>query len=145
MILVAGATGVLGGLICRRLREHGAAVRALVRPTSGAEKVNRLQVEGVEIARADFRELASLHRATHGVDVVISTVSMIATGKAGDSFDETDNAGTRGLVDAAKLAGVTQFVFISFDYDVFPDSPMVTAKRDVERYLFQKRTVLTQA
>lgn len=135
MILVAGATGVVGGLICKRLRDRGEAVRALVRSTASAEKVDRLHALGVETCRGDLRDPASLDEATRGADVVISTVSMIATAQAGDSFDDTDNAGTRALIDAAKRANVSQFIFISFDHDRFEDSPIVRAKRDVERYL----------
>ena len=135
MILVAGATGVLGGMICQGLRERGDVVRALVRPSAGDTKIDRLRALGVEICLGDLRDQASLDAATHGADVVISTVSIIATAKPGDSFDDTDNAGTRALIDAAKRANVSQFIFVSFDHDRFADSPMVTAKRDVERYL----------
>src|SRR5437879_2458099 len=44
MILVVGATGLLGGEICRRLRERGQPVRALARHTSDPSKVQRLRV-----------------------------------------------------------------------------------------------------
>ena len=135
MILVAGATGTLGGLICQRLRDRGETVRALVRPSAGPEKVERLRALGVEIYQGDLRDPASLDGATRDVDVVISTVSMIGTAKPGDSFDDTDNAGTRALIDAAKRAGVAQFIYISFDHDQFADSPMVRAKREVEQHL----------
>jgi uncharacterized protein YbjT (DUF2867 family) len=135
MILVAGATGKVGGLICQRLRERGERVRALVRRTADAEKVGRLRALGVEIHEGDLRDAASLDAATRGADVVISTVSMIGTAQAGDSFDDTDNAGTRALIDAAKRASASQFIYISFDHDAFEDSPMVRAKRDVEQYL----------
>ncbi|PYP16557.1 MAG: hypothetical protein DMD52_07275 [Gemmatimonadetes bacterium] len=43
MILVVGATGLLGGEICRRLRERGQPVRALARHTSDPSKVQRLR------------------------------------------------------------------------------------------------------
>jgi NADH dehydrogenase len=135
MILVAGATGELGGLICERLRERGDDVRALVRPTAGAEKVDRLRAIGVEIAPGNLRDPASLDAATRGVDVVISTVSIIRTAQPGDTFDDTDNAGTRALVDSAKRAGVSQFIYISFAHDRFDESPLVRAKRDVEQRL----------
>ena len=51
MILVAGATGVLGSEIVRRLRARGEKVRAFVRTTSAPEKVELLQQLGAEIAR----------------------------------------------------------------------------------------------
>jgi uncharacterized protein YbjT (DUF2867 family) len=135
MILVAGATGALGGLICQRLRDRGESVRALARPTSSAERVEWLRGLGVEICQGNLRDPASLDTATRGADVVISTVTIIRTAQPGDSFDDTDNAGTRALVDAAKRAGVSQFIFISFEHDRFEESPLVRAKREVERRL----------
>ena len=42
-ILVAGATGNLGGRIARALLERGASVRALVRYGTARDKLERLQ------------------------------------------------------------------------------------------------------
>ncbi|HET7459225.1 MAG TPA: SDR family oxidoreductase [Gemmatimonadaceae bacterium] len=135
MILVAGATGVLGGLVCQRLRERGDPVRALVRASSDAARREQLRALGVELAEGDLRDRASLEAACRGATTVVSTVSSITTAKAGDSFEATDDAGTRSLVDAAKAAGAGHFVYVSFDDAAFPDSPLVAAKRSVEDYL----------
>src|SRR5918999_1723153 len=75
MILVAGATGYLGTEICRLLRERGSNVRALVRPTSAVEKVERLRALGVELAPGDLKDPRSLDVACRNVDTVISTAS----------------------------------------------------------------------
>jgi uncharacterized protein YbjT (DUF2867 family) len=55
MNLVVGATGPigLGGEICRLLRKQGKPVRALVRPTSSADRVSQLRSAGVEIVVGD--------------------------------------------------------------------------------------------
>jgi uncharacterized protein YbjT (DUF2867 family) len=60
MILVAGATGGLGGEIVRRLRERGEPVRGLVRSTSSPEIVERLKQQGVDVVVGDFKHRASL-------------------------------------------------------------------------------------
>ena len=39
MILVVGATGLVGQAVCLKLAERGEAVRALVRETSSADRV----------------------------------------------------------------------------------------------------------
>ena len=43
MVLVVGATGLLGSAVCQRLLERGKKVRALVRPTSSEQKVRALR------------------------------------------------------------------------------------------------------
>jgi uncharacterized protein YbjT (DUF2867 family) len=141
MILVAGATGVLGSEIVRQLRADGRPVRALVRTTSSPDRIAELERSGVEIARGDLKDRASLDAAVRGVDTVISTVTTILTSQPGDSFDATDGAGTRNLIDAAAAAGVNRFVYISFDTSQVPDSPLTAAKRDVESHL--RRSGLT--
>jgi NADH dehydrogenase len=135
MILVAGATGVLGSEIVRRLLAQGEPVRALVRATSDPAKVARLESDGVDIARGDLKDPSSLDAACHGVGAVISTVSIILTAQAGDSFAGTDEAGTRHLIDAARRAGVAHFTYLSFDHERAPESPLARAKREVEAHL----------
>ncbi len=143
MILVAGATGVLGTEIVERLREGRQDVRGLVRATSSPEKVERLQKVGAEVARGDLKDKVSLERACEGVKTVISTVSTITTAKEGDTFAATDRDGTIALIDAAKSRGVERFVFISFDTSDLPDCALREAKRDVEAYLKKSGLVYT--
>ena len=57
MILVVGATGLLGTRICERLRAEGQPVRALFRETSDANRVNALRSLGCELAKGDLKEL----------------------------------------------------------------------------------------
>jgi uncharacterized protein YbjT (DUF2867 family) len=135
MILVAGATGVLGSEIVRLLLAQGEPVRALVRTTSDPAKVARLESDGVGIARGDLKDPASLDAACRGVHAVISTVSIILTAQAGDSFADTDEAGTRNLIEAARRAGVGHFTYLSFDHERTPESPLAHAKREVEAHL----------
>lgn len=135
MILVAGATGNLGSEIIRRLRAKGEAVRGLVRATSAPEKVARLRELGVETVTGDLRDRASLESACEGVRTVISTVSIIGTAQPGDSFMDTDKAGTISLIDSARAAGAQNFLFVSFDSARFPDTPLFDGKRAVEKHL----------
>ncbi len=135
MIVVAGSTGVLGFEICRRLRERGQSVRALVRASSMAERVSMLRELGCEVVTCDLKNPASLNAPSAGADVVISTVTAITKAKEGDSFAATDRAGNINLIDAAEAAGAKQFIFVSFDRTGMPDAPLVAAKHDVEEHL----------
>ena len=143
MILVAGATGVLGSEIVRQLRAEGRPVRALVRTTSAPERIAELERAGAAIVRGDLKDRASLDAALDGVDTVISTVTTILTSQPGDSFAATDAAGTKNLIDAATDAGVERFIYISFDTSRVPDSPLTAAKRDAEEHLRRSRLTYT--
>ncbi|MEO8192700.1 MAG: SDR family oxidoreductase [Gemmatimonadales bacterium] len=135
MILVAGATGHLGTEVVRRLREKGEAVRGLVRATSAPEKTAALEELGAETFTGNLRDRASLDGACKGVRTVISTVTTITTAQPGDSFEDTDAAGTISLIESAKSAGAEHFIFVSFDMESFPDTPLTDAKRAVETHL----------
>lgn len=135
MILVAGATGVLGSEIVRNLLARGEKVRAMTRRTSKRETVDRLRNAGAEIVVADLKDFASLTEACQDVDGVISTVTSVTTAQAGDSIEATDGHGTISLIDAARKGRVKKFVFVSFDADRVPDAPLPRAKRDVEKHL----------
>jgi uncharacterized protein YbjT (DUF2867 family) len=137
MILVAGATGILGSEIVRRLRARGEEVRAMIRVSSAPEKVERLEQMGAEIVRADIKEPQTLGPACEGVNAVISTITTILTSQPGDSFEATDGEGNKSLIDAAKKSGVSKFVFVSFDTSKAPEFPLSSAKKDVEEHLKQ--------
>jgi uncharacterized protein YbjT (DUF2867 family) len=135
MILVAGATGVLGSEIVRNLLARGEKVRAMARATSKPDTVDSLRKAGAEIIVADLKEPASLTAACRGVDGVISSVTTITTSQPGDSFEATDGQGTKSLIDAARKAGAKKFVFVSFDADYAADAPLTRAKRAAEEHL----------
>lgn len=75
IIVVAGATGNLGGRIARALRERGADVRALVRPGTALDRVEPLRKLGVEIAAADLSSVSELAAACSGAGCVVSALN----------------------------------------------------------------------
>jgi uncharacterized protein YbjT (DUF2867 family) len=135
MILVAGATGNLGGEICRQLREHGKPVRAFVRTTSDPVKVENLKQSGAELVSGDLRDPASLDAACQGVDTVITTVTTVLSREPGNRIDTVDQVGQKNLVDAARKAGVARFIYTSYSSNIDVDCPLTTAKRSVEHHL----------
>ncbi len=144
MILVVGATGLLGTEICRRLARRGEKVRGLVRTTSSAEKVDLLRRSGVELCIGDLKDPASLAAACRGVEAVISTASSTLSRQPGDSIESVDEAGQLHLVDAAKAAAVHRFVYfvsrlagISF--------PVAEAKARVENAIADMNFTVIQA
>ena len=135
MILVVGATGLLGGEICRRLAARGLPIRALVRRTSDAARVDALRRLGAEVVTGDLKDRASIDAACRGADVVISTASTTLSRQPGDSIPRVDQEGQLRLVDAARAAHVEQFIYVSLSGNIDVDCPLHTAKRSVERHL----------
>lgn len=133
-VLVAGATGFLGGEICRQLLAKNKKVKGLVRTTSDAGKVDQLKESGVEIVKGDLKDRSSLKNALHGVSAIISTVSSALSRQEGDSIQTVDDEGQTNLIDAAVGTGVSQFVYVSF-CAIPGEFPFQTAKRKVEKHL----------
>jgi NmrA-like family len=113
MILVVGATGLVGSEVCQRLMRRGEPVRALVRATSSKEKIEVLRSLGVELCVGDLKDPQSIVAACRGVNAVISTASSTLTRQPGDSIESVDAAGQLNLVNAAKDANVGRFRFVS--------------------------------
>ena len=134
MILIAGATGTLGYEICRLLAENGKDIKTLARETSDAEKIGKLKSLGAEIVYGDLKNRESLAAACVGVNTVISTVSSILARQEGDSIESVDGQGQLNLVEAAKSADVSHFIYISFP-DTGLGFPLQDAKRSVEKAL----------
>jgi uncharacterized protein YbjT (DUF2867 family) len=135
MILVAGATGNLGGEICRRLRERGKLVRAIVRPTSDKARVAMLQEAGMETVNADLKDAASLEAACQGVNTVITTATTVLSTQPGDSIESVDLEGQNHLVDAARQSGVSRFIYTSVPANFDATFPLLRAKRSVEQHI----------
>lgn len=121
MILVVGATGLLGGAITRRLLEDGNDVRILVRRDSPsatlaeqgrATSAGTLTTAGARQVSGDLKDRTSLDRACRGARTVITTAN--AAGRAPeDTYEDVDLNGTLALIDAAEAAGVEHFVYVS--------------------------------
>ncbi|MBA3890956.1 MAG: SDR family oxidoreductase [Gemmatimonadaceae bacterium] len=132
MILVVGATGMLGGMVTRHLLEKERQVRILVREGSD---YHALVEAGAEPAFGDLKDRASLGRAMQGVRTVITTANSAARGGE-DNPQTVEMEGNRHLIDAAKDAGVEHFIFTSA-LGVSTDSPVpfMRGKAMSEEYL----------
>jgi uncharacterized protein YbjT (DUF2867 family) len=141
MILIVGATGILGGLITRRLLSEGKDVRILVRHNSPAEMMaaqgmatspRSLVEAGAVPVYGDMKDPASLALACEGIDTLITTANSAMRGGE-DNVETVDRKGNQSLIEAAKLAGVKHFIFISF-LGASPDNPvpLFQAKAEAE-------------
>ena len=108
MIAVAGATGYIGGLLCRRLCGEDVAVRALARRP---ERAGGLKEVDCEVQRADVLEPETLAPALDGVEVAYYLVHSMGRGSDGD-FAERDHRGAQNFAAAAAAAGVKRIVYL---------------------------------
>ena len=134
MNLVIGASGLLGSAICRELAGRGDEVRALMRATSDPIETSKLKERGINLVNGDMKRRATLEAACQGVKTVISTATCTRSRQPDDSIQSVDLQGQLDLVQAARKAGVRQFVFISFP-EVPVQFPLQDAKRAVEQAL----------
>src|SRR5918997_5423354 len=133
-VLVVGATGSLGGKVVDELLKRGKNVRALVRPTTDA---SRLEGRGVEIARGDMLDLDSLVAAMNGADAVVTTAAGYTRG--GKNAHDIDTVGNANLAEAAHRAGVRRFVLTSIlTCDQTPNVPHFWHKKVAEDRLEQE-------
>lgn len=136
MNLVVGATGMVGTEICRLIAASGGSVKALVRASSDAAKVEHLKRLGATIVQGDLRDRVSLKAACDGVKAVISTASTMpfAYAPGENTPQRTDQDGCLSLIDVAREADVQQFVYTSFP-PMAASFPLQDAKRAVEARL----------
>lgn len=102
-ILITGGTGTLGSELRPRLIAAGHTVRIMSRRASRPS-----EAQGVEWAQADIATGQGLSEAVKGVDVIIHA----ASAGLGDSYF-TDVLGTRRLLEAARAANISHFVYVS--------------------------------
>jgi uncharacterized protein YbjT (DUF2867 family) len=137
MILVVGATGVVGSDICQRLAARGDPVCGLVRASSDPAKVRALRGAGVETVVGDLRDRASLDAACADVSAVIEAAAAMPNAfvPGVNDINTTDIAGVESLLEAAATAGVAHFVYISLSGQLDLDFPLRNAKRRIEARL----------
>jgi uncharacterized protein YbjT (DUF2867 family) len=108
MLLLTGATGLVGSAVLRRLTAARVPVRCLVRDPRrlGGERVR------VQIALGDLADPPSFRNALRGVDTVVHLAAAIRDQPRG-SIEELNGIATWRMVQAAERAGVQRFVFFS--------------------------------
>ena len=135
MILVVGATGLLGGTIARRLLAEGEDVRVTVR---SRERGADLQERGAQLVLGDLREYERMLWACDGVRKVVVTAHGCG-GKGAESPREIDGRGIRNLVHAALQAHVEHMVLTSV-LGARPEHPVDWVRM---RYMAEKHLVMS--
>jgi uncharacterized protein YbjT (DUF2867 family) len=108
MLLLTGATGLVGSALLRRLVSEGRPVRCLVRDPRrlGPQRVR------VQIALGDLADPPSFRNAMRGVNTVVHLAASTRDQPRG-SIEELAAIATWRMVEAAQRAGVERFVLFS--------------------------------
>ncbi|MEK6506937.1 SDR family oxidoreductase [Myroides sp. C4067] len=107
-VLVAGATGYLGGYIVRELKRNGYWVRVLIRSENQKEKV----LLADEIFIGEITRSETIKGCTLTIDWVFSTVG-ITRQKEGLTYMDVDYQGNMNLLQEAVKTKVKRFLYVS--------------------------------
>lgn len=128
MILITGGSGFIGRRVVARAVDGGHKVRVLARGERDADLP-----EGVEAAQGSVVSGEGLPEAMAEVEKVVHLVAIIR--ESGDqSFEGVIWRGTERVVEAATVAGVKKFVYVSaIGAQDDPTYPYLQAKWQAER------------
>ena len=107
-VLLAGATGDLGGRILRNLVALGATVRVLTRRETSTARIAQLRGQGAEVIQADYDDPVGLRRACTNVACVVSAIN---------GLDSAIYDAQSRLLEAAAAVGVPRFIPSDFSID----------------------------
>jgi uncharacterized protein YbjT (DUF2867 family) len=107
-IVVVGATGNLGSKIVDALLAKGAEVRAIVRLSTDAQKINILAQKGVKVYQVDTNQKSEISTCCIGADCVVSALA---------GLRETIVDTQKIVLDAAVEAKVKRFIPSDFSID----------------------------
>lgn len=137
-ILVAGATGNLGGKIVDALIEKGADVYAIVRSSTDIKKIDHLKTKGVKLSQIDTNNIEEVTKACIGMDCVVSALSGLR-----DVIIDTQKI----LVDASIKAKVPRFIPSDYSLDftnlIDGKNRNLDLRREFHKYLENKPIAVT--
>jgi dihydroflavonol-4-reductase len=113
MVLITGATGLLGSHICRELSEQNIPFKALKRANSDVSLLGHLasQIAWVE---AGLEEINVLEEALVGVKTVIHCAAIVSYDKRdAEAMRQVNVEATRDLVNLCLTGGIQKFVYVS--------------------------------
>ncbi|MFO0919729.1 MAG: NAD-dependent epimerase/dehydratase family protein [Planctomycetaceae bacterium] len=111
LILVTGATGLVGSHVVQEACRRGWKVRALVRSPAAASELSGW---GAELATGDLGDTASLKKAVEGATVIVHCAAKVGDWGPTESYRAINVHGLETLLEAAEASGkLKRFVHIS--------------------------------
>lgn len=123
-VVLAGATGALGGRIASAVRDRGASIRAIVRRGTAPGRLAPLRAAGVEVIELDPDSLSDVTAACRGAGCVVSALNGLEP-----TILDTQTV----LLQAAVAAGVPRFIPSDFSLDFTRTPPGYNRNLDLRR------------
>jgi uronate dehydrogenase len=101
-ILVTGMSGLIGGVVRRRLEGKYELVA-----------LNRRQVDGVKCYQADIADLDAIIPAFEGVHSVIHLAAQASEASSWESYRDANLTGTYNVFEASRMCGVKRIIYAS--------------------------------
>jgi len=128
-IVLAGATGDLGGRIAAALGRRRVAFRVLTRPGRPAALLPGLAAVGATVVEVDYDDATALRNACDGASCVVSALNGL----------EPVMLGMQGkLLDAAVAAGVPRFIPSDYSLDFTKTRPGENRNLDLRRRFMER-------
>jgi uncharacterized protein YbjT (DUF2867 family) len=112
MILVTGGTGFVGAAIVQEITRIGHPARVLARRTDSARAQALHRATGCQLVAGSVNDPTSLTMAMKGVETVVHLVGIIFE-KGAQTFFRVHAVGTRNVVVACQMSGVTRLIHMS--------------------------------
>jgi len=123
MILVTGATGLVGGHLMWQLLQQNDCVTAIRRSTSNLTPLRTIfsfytdnpdkYLARIDWRQADVLDMDSLVRAMPGIEVIYHCAAIVSLGNESDILLDTNVVGTRNIVQVALESRIRKFCFVS--------------------------------
>jgi uncharacterized protein YbjT (DUF2867 family) len=110
MILVTGASGMVGSVLVQKLLEENKTVRVFCRHPDKSKDPNFPQ--NVDKIHGSILEPKALDRAMDGVESVIHLVGILFESKD-QTFERVHSEGTKLIIEAALRSGVNRIIYLS--------------------------------
>lgn len=123
MILVTGATGLVGGHLLWHLLQENQLVYAIKRKTSNLQPLQTIfefytqepssYLSRISWITADVLDADSISKAFVGIKTVYHCAAIVSLGNGSDQLIATNVKGTENIVNAALKAGIEKLCFVS--------------------------------
>ncbi len=113
MILVTGATGVVGSQIVKALHEKGVSIRAIKRAKSDISWTKEINSQ-IDWVNADILDIYSLEKAFTNITHVVHCAAIVSFDNSNDSLMNTVNIeGTKNLLTLCQKFNIKKLVYMS--------------------------------